>query len=237
MSRSIDLTGNIFGNLTVKRQSGKGKSNSILWICQCHCGEEQIFSAKYLKDQFKSGAFQGCRKCTLKKISNTSTKHGKSDTDEFRIWNGIKSRCQQPSCRAYNKYGARGIKLCDRWDIGDGVQGGFECFLADMGLRPSKSHSIDRYPNNAGNYEPSNCRWATPQQQIENRRNTVYITYRGETVTLMKGIRMAGNIVRRSNAMQRIQNGWPIELALETPPIYEAERYKIPFILAQGKSK
>jgi hypothetical protein len=72
----------------------------------------------------------------------------------------------------YARYGARGIKVCDRWND-------FALFLADMGLRPSPMHSIDRWPDGNGNYAPGNCRWATPTQQQRNKRNSTMLTYKG----------------------------------------------------------
>jgi hypothetical protein len=84
---------------------------------------------------------------------------------EFRTWSAMKGRCLNPNNGKYHRYGARGIKVCDRWLGLDG----FVNFLADMGDKPSASHSIDRFPNRNGNYEPGNCRWATSKQQGENR--------------------------------------------------------------------
>jgi hypothetical protein len=92
------------------------------------------------------------------------TKHGKTKTAEWSAWLAMRQRCQNPGNCNFPRYGARGIKVCDRWQK-------FENFLADVGVRPTKDHSIDRI-NNEGGYEPSNVRWATRSEQQHNKRTT-----------------------------------------------------------------
>lgn len=89
---------------------------------------------------------------------------GKSKLSEYGIWRGIKQRCLNPRSPSYMDYGGRGITICERW------RDSFESFYTDMGARPSADHSIDRFPDNDGNYEPGNCRWATSGQQAHNKR-------------------------------------------------------------------
>lgn len=95
-------------------------------------------------------------------------RHGLSNTPEYSVWHGIKDRCLNPNSCNWSRYGGRGITICDRW------KDSFPNFLEDMGKRPSDQHSIER-KNNDGNYEPSNCIWATVEQQVYNRSTNVYV--------------------------------------------------------------
>jgi hypothetical protein len=90
----------------------------------------------------------------------------------------MKGRCYNPNNKKYKIYGAVGVKVCDRWLVS------FKNFLADMGERPTNDHTIDRFPNKYGNYEPTNCRWATQLQQQGNRRDNVWIEYLGERMII-----------------------------------------------------
>lgn len=112
-------------------------------------------------------------------------RHGRRHTTEYRIWENMKARCANPRNRNYRKYGARGIVVCERW------RNDFAAFFADMGPRPSGDHSIDRIDPN-GNYEPSNCRWATQVEQNRNRRDNVTIEARGQTKCMAAWAEEAG---------------------------------------------
>jgi hypothetical protein len=96
---------------------------------------------------------------------------------EHWTWVAMRTRCNCPTYKDYAYYGGRGIRVCDRW------QTSFENFLADMGPRPSSRHTLDRIDNN-GNYEPGNCRWATWKEQSRNKRNSIYVEFEGERITV-----------------------------------------------------
>lgn len=135
--------------------------------------------------------------------------HGKTNTPEYRTWCVMKSRCLNPKFPKYSAYGARGIAICERW------RNSFANFLADMGPRPSPQHTIDRFPDQNGSYEPGNCRWATPTQQARNRSITVTVEYHGRTVTLAELSEMVG--IKYDTLHGRIARGMSAELAVAAP--------------------
>ncbi len=133
--------------------------------------------------------------------------HGMTGTPTYNSWAGMRQRCLEPSHAAYGKYGGRGIKLDPRWLD-------FNNFLADMGERPS-GMSIERIDND-GDYTPSNCKWATLEEQNWNKRSTRMLEYKGETKPLFIWAREFGqkfDLVRL-----RLDWGWPVDLALTLPP-------------------
>jgi hypothetical protein len=125
--------------------------------------------------------------------------HGMSYSDEYLIWGLIKGRCTNPKLSHYKTYGGRGISVCSRWFDS------FENFYADMGPRPSKLHTIDRYPDVDGNYEPNNCRWATRKEQARNRRDNRCVVYEGKRMTLSKAVERSG--FSRSTLNKRLKKG------------------------------
>lgn len=133
------------------------------------------------------------------------TKHGMSRTRVYRIWIGMHARCTNPNHCKWHMYGANGVSVCARWKS-------FENFFEDMGHPPTLTHSIDRYPNKGGNYEPGNCRWATKREQMENTARTRYITHNGKTQCLKAWARELG--ISHKTLWNRIERGWTIAEAM-----------------------
>lgn len=129
------------------------------------------------------------------------------------IWNMIKHRCYNPKNEAYERYFGRGITMCDRWRFGEDGKSGFECFMEDMGPRPSMFHSVERNDND-GNYCPENCYWGTPPEQTRNKRSNNWVTYKGETMILTDLATKYG--MNYGTLYSRVfRHGWSIEDAME----------------------
>lgn len=178
-------------------------------LCQCGCGRPAPLAKT--TDRRRSGTIKGL---PLRFIHghgpNGRQTHGRSETREFKIWIGMLNRCRNPKNHKWPSYGGRGIAVCERWNK-------FENFLADMGECPSPGHSLDRFPNNNGDYTPGNVRWATaPEQSINTRRN-VYLTAFGRTLTISQWEPEFG--VKRHTIAFRIHSGWSAERAVSTPAI------------------
>ena len=144
-------------------------------------------------------------------ITHGCSRRGKT-TVEYRIWDGIKQRCYSPGNSNWHKYGAKGIVMCDRW------RNSFAAFLDDMGPRPSEKHSIDRYPNQTGNYEPGNCRWATPQEQANNVRTNSLVTHAGRTQSVAMWATEVG--IKANTLLYRLRRGMPPARALQQRPVF-----------------
>lgn len=210
------LIGLRYGRLLVLSRAGFNAYGTIRWKCICDCGAEKIVETGGLS----TGSVRSCgclrRDATAQRFTKHGATKGRKWSPEFSAWQGMLGRCSDHS-KNFLWYGARGISVCPRW------QESFENFLADMGERPSSRHSLDRI-NNDGNYEPSNCRWATTVEQGNNRGNNHYLTYKGVEMTLTQAIRSAGNIVDGPTCRYRIRRGWPVDAAVETPPTRNGRR-------------
>ena len=162
MGKFIDLTGQKFERLLVIERSGTGSTGQAIWKCKCDCGKE----VNVLSDNIKRGYTVSCGCYHAEKMIKHGHTKGKK-TVEYIAWESMKRRCSDENHPEYHHYGGKGITVCERWIHS------FENFLEDMGKKTSKNHSLDRIFGN-GNYEPSNCRWATGSQQSINQkiRNT-----------------------------------------------------------------
>jgi hypothetical protein len=170
----LQLEGVRFGKLVVTKDVGVNEQGTYMWLCKCDCGNEKIVKGASLK----YGSTRSCGCGIIEAVIKTHTKHGAVNSVEYTAWEGMKARCYNKNTPKYSEYGGRGISVCERW------RNSFENFLLDMGIKPSNEHSLDRFPNNDGNYEPSNCRWATDYQQLRNTRRNVWIEYNGERIAL-----------------------------------------------------
>ncbi len=196
-----DLTGRKFGQLTVMVMADVRRRQSY-WNCQCLCGQTKVVRGTHLK----AGKIISCGCYGRAVIGIRAKTHGKSRTIEYKTWTSMINRCESKNCPKYPIYGGRGILVCDRW------RNSFEHFLADMGIRPSPKHSIDRKDVNK-NYEPENCRWATAREQSQNQRKTVNITFQGETACVTEWARRLG--VSQPTLHARLKR-WPVEKAFKT---------------------
>ncbi|CAB5212895.1 hypothetical protein UFOVP191_57 [uncultured Caudovirales phage] len=202
-NRFQDITGNQYGLLSVIELS-QIKNSGTYWLCLCACGNKTIKRG----DRIRSGYSESCGCVGKENSRKANTKHGYAsggkNTAEYNTWHNMISRCHNPKCKEYPYYGGRGITVCDRWLS-------IENFLADMGMKPSQTHSLDRI-NNDGNYEPSNCRWATKKEQSRNKRSNRFIDHAGQSLTVSAWAEQQK--IHYNTLHNRLKNGWPIEEAL-----------------------
>lgn len=160
MTKHRQLSGTVIGSWTVESKAPRQRSASA-WYCRCVCGVTRVV----LEISLVNGASLscGCMPRTRPALSVSTLEQEPG----YRAWVSMRRRCNSPTDRAYPRYGGKGIRVCLRWDD-------FRTFQADIGPRPSPKHSIDRI-DNEGDYEPSNCRWATPKEQSRNTRQNIAV--------------------------------------------------------------
>lgn len=205
MPRQVeDLTGKKFNRWKVLHFHERRRSHTMWW-CRCHCGTERSVWAGDLKN----GGSKSCGCWNIESSRRRATKHGGSKTRLYEVWQGIMKRCYNKRCPAYPRYGGKGIRVHLRWHS-------FANFAADVGQRPSSQHTIDRFPNQTGDYSPTNWRWATWEEQARNRTNNVKATYAGVEKLLIEWCEEL-DLVYISMYRRIFVNGWTVERAFTTP--------------------
>lgn len=194
-----DLTGSTHGQQTVLHFVGRDSHSMEYWLCRCVCGSERAVQKGSL---LRRGGGCGCQPWRT---------HGMSKTITYTSWRSMMSRCYYPRDIGFHKYGGDGVVVCSEWHK-------FEAFLADMGPRPTSRHSIDRFPDSTGSYERGNCRWATRQEQNNNRTYNKHLVYKGERRTIAEWFGQPECLCASYTAFrQRISAGWSAAKAIETP--------------------
>lgn len=213
------LPGRKFGRLTVLEEGPRWKYPSSkplrAYLCRCVCGREKLVTRNSLVTGHTRSC--GCLNDETRRalIGTIATIHGEArtgkQTPEYRAWLSMRRRCLSPKATGYQRYGGRGITVCDRWTSS------FQNFLEDVGRKPGKQYSLERV-NNDGPYSPENCKWATKSEQSANTRRSMRITFNGETLTLRQWAFRIG--LPYNTLKSRIKwFRWPIEKALTTPSL------------------
>ncbi len=211
MSKRLDLTGQKFGKLTAIKLFSviKGKTK---WLCQCECGNQTIVAT----DCLKNNNTKSCGCLNHQNLIKRNTTHNMGKTRFYDIWTKIKNRCLNKNNKNYNQYGKRGITIHPQWLK-------FENFRDDMltnynehcKKNGEKNTTIERINNN-GNYEPNNCKWATREEQSNNKRNNHLLTFNGQTLTFSQ---WEHKLNFKHNTLHNRINvyKWSIERALNQP--------------------
>lgn len=179
-----ELTGRTFKDCSVISRAEPGKGSKARWNCRCRCGAQVVLFETHL----------------LRGMSG-SCNHGTSKWPEHTSWEAMHDRCNYEAHQAFHRYGGRGVLVCERWE-------NFLNFFEDMGPRP-EGMTLDRFPDKDGNYEPGNCRWATPQQQQNNLSSNRFVEYQGEQFTVSELARKLG--VNYETLYSRVTRGSPLD--------------------------
>lgn len=207
------VVGEKYGRLRILELSGRNKHGHMLVKCQCDCGNISIIEAT----RVTNGITLSCGCLRIENISNISKTHGLTNTRLYRIWGAMINRCENPNNNRFYTYGAKGIVVCDTW------RRDFKAFY-DWAMENGyeENLTIDRIDVN-GNYEPSNCRWATAKEQANNKKNSRIIDYNGETKNVKEWATHFGFNYKYFHE-KLADFDWKIEKVLELP--YFKERLK-----------
>jgi hypothetical protein len=197
MSKPIDLVGQRFGQRLVLERANSDSFGHSRWCCRCDCGNSTISRGDSLRRSVSCGCLRGL---TVKPPSRLKHGHARGGrfSETYRSWQAMLRRCTNPNSSNYSWYGARGVKVCERWSIGEADKGGFECFLADMGERPA-GKTLDRRDNDDG-YHLQNCKWATRSEQMRNRRPQKKLRIKRGDPKILAGLKQYNESLARAGA-------------------------------------
>jgi len=207
-----------FGRLVYLAEK-PSRSNRRRGLFRCDCGQE----IEIATHDVRSGHTRSCG-CLHTDVLRTPKTHGATTiavtggaarsggTAEYRAWRAMKERCHRRTAVNFRNYGGRGIRVCERWETS------FSTFLSDLGPKPSPRHSLDRFPDNDGNYEPGNVRWATWKEQCRNKRTNTTVECRGARRLICEWAEISG--VPEESISARLRKGWAVADAIFRPLRY-----------------
>jgi len=214
MGGFVDLSGQKFNRLTVLDRA-PGKSLKVKWRCACDCGNEVIVIAGHLKNGNTKSC--GCQKIESSRANGLKIKHGLTGTSVYKAWQSMKDRCTNPDNGNYANYGGRGIQVCPEWMMS------FEAFYRDMGPKPSRGHSIERIDVDGG-YHKGNCKWATIEEQSNNKRRSRKYLVDGHEYTIAQLAKMYDiPVATLSSRLNRY--GFTIDQALSKQAAHPVAHY------------
>jgi len=199
--------GKRFGRVIVLSLSRAAGRSSVV-DCRCDCGDERAYFITNLRNQVEP-------MCPLCREKSRPAKGKSGKHPLFNIWKAMIQRCENPNHTWYERYGGRGVRVCERW------RSNFEAFAADVGDRPSLTHTLDRIDGD-GDYELSNVRWATPTIQQRNRCDTLRIEWEGRTMSGKEAADIAG--LGLATFYYRLNAGWPMVRIMTTPSTMTANK-------------
>ena len=223
MTEKINMIGKRFGRLTVIKENGKSKNGSLMYLCECNCGN--VVTVRGIS--LRNGDCKSCG-CLRKEVSSKgNSTHGHSNERLFNVWRCMIKRCYDVNHSSYYRYGGRGIGVCDKWLNNYEA---FRDFMLANGYPQDAGpyeYSIDRIDND-GNYDENNCRVVTAKIQSLNKSNNHRISFKGEEMTLTEAAQKCG--LTNKQVFNRLDKGWDLKRAL-TQPLTQTYTY-----LASGQS-